>query len=1025
MPASQWHIGHKEWNKLQHALHGNTKKRKRVTGSTAKKKKLQTRQKNTQQPAPANSKQAHRARKGAANVETKRPPETKQNETKQKTERNGTPKMTHRLCPRDINRCRDLPHAHAKSKNKAQERMDKKHASTIPPELQGTHVYPCDLDNCQNQFHYHPITGQHLQFPTTRATPPTAVGTLEEAFAYECVTVGTRDPRASQVDTILTCPIPLSGTTETLVQKPTPTLPDEILPDGAASSTNDPIVATAKDSPPTPDTGEEKEERPPKLTTAHLADLDIELPIPEDPLYNGLSLMTKETKILIFGGSNKTKFIWKVTGKILSMLGLAKKVSATATGVKCKNSTYIARNAHTYGRAEPKRSLDFLQKLGFNQTVECIVYPQLVEYLVKSHMAAPRSVVLKDGKLTPNKQLVDCWTTHVNTTLPDFKSHADPMTLVFSLLAAFDSTVETGAMAAIGTGNHGSIPLSTMDMPRNSQETDRELFNVPGTTVAAYDPSPGINTKFRYVGTGWSSPGVIDRSQVHETVKYKSNYFSVFGGGVYSNVQVHADNVEHLQSMIGRITLCRENETELDGNQHAWFEKKFPHYWQKYEHFPYDLAHVIPATREERMQLSADEARPDVYDLYQATLLELRTNGTLYQEHARYNEAKKKIEKAKYGKKSRMYVSLGAPASLLGASTAKRLKQLLEEPILHKHPGGDVIPIYFIARPSKATLEKWADHVMHNKPSAWVHSDDGSYISPSGSVYDIDISSCDASMLEPAFAALGLLLGKELKHLFEKLMAQIFVPLRVVGKGITLDCVMEVLRPYLPSGHIFTTAINTFILQLIMAELITLGVDSVQGIIDTGFAMGFKLTVSKAKKPQHATLLKHFAAEDINRASCAIPVLGIPLRTVGVKIGDLPGVGDPQGRGSLFNYGVWKSYKNSFSSPSIDAITLRMKPSVFTSRSKNAGIMKKYMAKRYEYKLELGDVLIAKITDHQFVLRYITETVSASMVNDLLARLKHARIGTRFRSDASDWILEMDYGIKKGADQYSRAHNPG
>jgi hypothetical protein len=415
----------------------------------------------------------------------------------------------------------------------------------------------------------------------------------------------------------------------------------------------------------------------------------------------------------------------------------------------------------------------------------------------------------------------------------------------------------------------------------------------------------------------------------------------------------------------------------------------------------------------------------------------MKSDGSFWQKPENFNQAKQKVELGKYGKSARQFISLGSESPVRHGALLRALKVTLEAPTFSTSPEGLAVPVTFVKNQTSPAMRDWATSAVMGIPSGWIHSDDGTYISPSGNVFNIDIKSCDSSHGPEAFAAFGLLFGTVFKDNFLAAMADIYRPIKITGKRMSINAWMFPLEPYLPSGHVFTTAINTFVLRVIFDTIISSGADSVDEIKAAGRSVGYLLSVETGV----SEFLKHRALTPVDSLEVAhpVPFLGVYLRTYGTKKGDLPGIGPLKERIKAYSYGVARSFSAGFYTPEIDSHVARFKraavwddlgptlagaPGSKSLRKKKAGLD---AAERIGMDERKGKVYVATdgrphIPITELVRPYLCDTVTLDTAVASLKTVLRPGYGRYYRDDFTDRVLLLDYGIPPGEDRYSDAY---
>lgn len=476
---------------------------------------------------------------------------------------------------------------------------------------------------------------------------------------------------------------------------------------------------------------------------------------------------------------------------------------------------------------------------------------------------------------------------------------------------------------------------------------------------------------------------------------------------------VYGSSDHNLSLALRRLTGCREPdvpgaEETLRDNQRvhlASIQHVFRGLAAKY-------APILSQYQGMRTEASLHHADPhEKRELRIRAYLELCESGQLARRHwMRYwralpcAEAKMKTEEyAKPGKKPRMIVDLGVAASLQGFRLTEYLKQAQHEQPLH-YKGGT---IRFIKDPSPDTLQD-AFLKLINPPGRFYFvyfSDDACYSvrSPTGvRMYNLDISSCDASHTAHLFATLVDLMPPHARDDMRILVEQCRAVLKI--RSTANPKVSVKIRPRTPrlySGSTITTAINNLANISIAVALVDAGATEPSTIHDAARRAGYIVTSDEATRPEELQFLKHSPCK---YRGTYVPILnpGVLFRLSGTCKRDLPGDGPVKERALAFQKALLDGVYAGVSFPLLERmranLPLRSDPASGTAVAKQLG-------------LHPGGRVIAsaqvKVTDYDVFARYSLDP----SFSEHLAQFADVGYEEQFSAPELTTVLSKDYGL--------------
>lgn len=289
----------------------------------------------------------------------------------------------------------------------------------------------------------------------------------------------------------------------------------------------------------------------------------------------------------------------------------------------------------------------------------------------------------------------------------------------------------------------------------------------------------------------------------------------------------------------------------------------------------------------------------------------------------------KKDEWAKPGKKPRMIADLGVSASLRGFRLTEYLKIAQEKESIHVN-GGE---LYFCKKPDPLVLKAVFEKLI-NPPGRFffVYFSDDSCLSirkDDGTIdmYNLDISSCDASHGPELFNTLERVVPPECRADMALLVKQCTLPLRLVSRvNRKHKVILQPTRPMLFTGSTITTGINNLAnlsIGLAISEAVYQGPETIRLAAERA---GYIVTGCKPlANPEDLQFLKHSPVLDENHEYQPMLNLGVLIRASGVCRGDLPGRGPLKQRAVNFQKGLLNGAYPHTSFEILDAMKAQVK----------------------------------------------------------------------------------------------------
>lgn len=262
----------------------------------------------------------------------------------------------------------------------------------------------------------------------------------------------------------------------------------------------------------------------------------------------------------------------------------------------------------------------------------------------------------------------------------------------------------------------------------------------------------------------------------------------------------------------------------------------------------------------------------------------------------RYTCKLKTNEWAKPGKYPRVIMDLTCPASLQGFRTSAFLKKAMAAEPLELHGG----LIEFCSTPEPEALKAVFEKLLAPPGRFYFvyFSDDSCFsIRHNGRVhiFNVDISSCDASHGEQLFKALEEVTPSVAHADIADVVAQCRMPFSIRSQSFPKRKIKLVPKhTTLYSGVTVTTVANNLgnIFIAIALSEFEFGEDVSMGVTQAAQRAGYIVTCETCSQPEDIQFLKHSPALTTDLYYYPLLNLGVLFRLSGVCKGDLPGRGD-------------------------------------------------------------------------------------------------------------------------------------
>lgn len=372
----------------------------------------------------------------------------------------------------------------------------------------------------------------------------------------------------------------------------------------------------------------------------------------------------------------------------------------------------------------------------------------------------------------------------------------------------------------------------------------------------------------------------------------------------------------------------------------------------------------------------------------------------------------KKFEWAKPGKYPRAIGDLGVSASLLGFMLTEYLKAgMAREPFYYLDSQAE-----FVKKPTQkllvSTFEKLIDPP---KRIFFAYFSDDSCISirvgAEVYVYNVDISSCDASHGPELFEAMCDIVPEGLQSDMRRLVKQLTKTVYLASKSKVKKerIYLKMDEPTLFSGSTLTTVLNNLACLLMFrsfAETQFTGsrTDVKDQLIAAAESAGYKITIDVCLKEGHIQFLKNSPVKDIDGKRRALLNVGVLLRMTGVCHGDLPGRGPLEERARNFQANLLRGAYPRAHFTLVDA--MKQSAGGVTSELEMNKLLKGKL--NYKVVLEEEDEEFS-VDSFEICKRYDMDLGAYQELEELLGG---AGFGEVVSCEAADTILETDYKLR-------------
>lgn len=372
----------------------------------------------------------------------------------------------------------------------------------------------------------------------------------------------------------------------------------------------------------------------------------------------------------------------------------------------------------------------------------------------------------------------------------------------------------------------------------------------------------------------------------------------------------------------------------------------------------------------------------------------------------------KKFEWAKPGKYPRAIGDLGVSASLLGFMLSDFVKAGMARDTF-EYKGCES---RFIKRPTQSALVEVFHNLLYPARKMYFayFSDDSCISIRVGNdvyVYNLDISSCDASHGPKVFEALVNIVPESIRGDMRRVVGQLEtrVYLQSQSKRKEDRIYIQMDEPTLFSGSTLTTVLNNVACLLMFksfTETTFVGTREEVGnqLKEAAEKVGYKITIESCLEMGHIQFLKNSPVYDTDGNMRSLLNIGVLLRLTGLCHGDLPGRGDLEPRARNFQANLLRGAYPRAHFALID----RMKTS--------CGPIESTLDMDKQLRGKLRYQVVDSIDDEEFYVDSLEICkrygLCLSKYQELEELLGGAGCGEVVACEAADTILKADYALR-------------
>lgn len=368
----------------------------------------------------------------------------------------------------------------------------------------------------------------------------------------------------------------------------------------------------------------------------------------------------------------------------------------------------------------------------------------------------------------------------------------------------------------------------------------------------------------------------------------------------------------------------------------------------------------------------------------------------------------KRDEYAKPGKYGRAIADLGCPASLRGF----KITEFLKEAMAYQEVTWKGYTAVFCKKPEHDQLVSVFERLLDPPGSGFFvyFSDDSCFstrINGIVRIFNMDISSCDASHGPTIFEGLKALVPLRLRDDIEALIKQCQEPLTIYSRYDSRKSVtIRPKRPVLYSGSTITTCLNNYANLRIFRQIVKLALTSeslVAAIMSAAEFAGYAVTLSECHDYSDIQFLKHSPVYDVYGELHPLINFGVFLRASGNCRGDLPGRGDLEARARDFQSALLVGLYPRVTCPLIE----RLKSECNNTAPSDAAV--RAVAKQFSHKIDTAGGEAIHITDTELLRRY---RVSISEVECFESDLDLPAYTMHCSNSLTNKVFKADYDLR-------------
>jgi hypothetical protein len=478
-------------------------------------------------------------------------------------------------------------------------------------------------------------------------------------------------------------------------------------------------------------------------------------------------------------------------------------------------------------------------------------------------------------------------------------------------------------------------------------------------------------------------------------------YRTVFGPSVSHDGVIYGNNNHNVRLAFRRLTAARgtldadrnlRNRATTHFSRHLTFIRSIARVYA--EAFPEYTGALNEGEEHYQDPHPKKELRVSAWEeMREGDFRGINLNDRLYLTSVLYKM--KKDEIAKPGKYPRMIGDLGVGASLQAFRLVDLLKHVMaDHPIVYN----GCMEMEFCLQPEPSSLSRVFSKLL-DPPLQYYFvyfSDDAcmSVRTPSGvKVYNLDISSCDASHDVAVFEMIVELTPPDLRAEMRGLVEQCKLPIDIHDLNEPKRFVrLKPTGPRLYSGSTITTFINNCANILIACAICDARATTPDSIAESACDAGYIVTTVECHQPHDIQFLKHSPVYDSDGILRAMLNIGVMLRSSGQCKGDLPGRGDIRTRAMKFQHAY---LRGMYPRCSFTLLSMMMQNTLATDE-----------VVTYKNVIDSGDYFT--VHDDQVYARYrLTVEEIEELHNTLgMAVFEEEVVTTGIRK-----ILEVDYGL--------------